>query len=88
MVIEERAYQHPRQPSLVRLVVYETPGGTSRVEGMPDDPGYLVTEEWLGVSKVVKTLGFYPDKQSAQQRLAQRARELEIQLYRAVAPAA
>ena len=29
----------------MRLVVYETPGGTSRVEGMPDDPGYLATEE-------------------------------------------
>ena len=88
MIIEERAYQHPHQPSLVRLVVYETPGGQSRVEGLPDDAGYLVTEEWLGVSKVVKTLGFYPDQPSAQHRLAERARELESQLYRPVAPAA
>ena len=88
MIIEQRAYQHPHQPSLVRLVVYETPGGTSRVEGMPDDAGHLVTEEWHGVSKVVKTLGFYTDKAAAQQRLAQRARELDSQLYRPVAPAA
>ena len=36
------------------------PRGTSRVEGMPDDAGYLVTEDGIGVAKVVKTLGFYP----------------------------
>ena len=88
MIVEERQFQHPHQASLVRLVVYDTPGGTSRVEGMPDDPGYLVTEEWQGVGTVVKTLGFDSDKPAAQQRLARRARELEQQLYRPVAPAA
>jgi hypothetical protein len=88
MIVEERQYHHPHQASLVRLVVYEIPGGTSHVEGMPDDRGYLVTEEWQGVGTVVKTLGFYPDRQAALQRLAARARELEQQLYRPVAPAA
>lgn len=88
MVIQERLYQHPQQASQVRLVVYEKPAGTSRVEGMPDDAGYLVTEEWRGVGKVVKTLGFYPDRPSALARLERRAKELERQLYRPVAPAA
>jgi hypothetical protein len=88
MIVEEHQYHHPHQASLVRLVVYETAGGTSRVEGMPDDPGYLVTEEWQGVGTVVKTLGFYPDRAAALARLAARARQLELQLYRPVAPAA
>lgn len=88
MIVKERVYQHPHQPSQVRLVVYETAAGASRVEGMPDDAGYLVTEEWRGAGKVVKTLGFYPDRTAALDRLSARAQELERQLYRPVAPAA
>jgi hypothetical protein len=88
MVIAQRQYQHPNQASQVYLVAYEMPAGLSHVEGMPDEAGYLVTEEWRGVSKVVKTLGFYPDRPSALERLERRAKELESQLYRPVAPAA
>jgi hypothetical protein len=55
---------------------------------MPDDAGYLVTEEWRGAGKVVKTLGFYPDRTAALDLLSARAQELEGQLYRPVAPAA
>jgi len=89
MILEERVFQHPQQASLVRLVVYEMPAGLSRVEGMPDDAGYLVTEEWRGAGNVVKTLGFYSDRAAALQRLAARAQELERQRYRpVVAPAA
>jgi hypothetical protein len=88
MIVEERVYQHPHQASQVRLVVYEKPAGLSHVEGMPDDAGYLITEEWHGVGKVVKTLGFFPDRAAALARLAARAQELERQLYRPAAPAA
>jgi hypothetical protein len=88
MIVEERAYQHSYQASQVRVVVYEKPAHTSHVEGMPDDAGYLVTEEWRGAGKVVKTLGFYTDRQAAVERLARRAKELELQSYRPVAPAA
>ena len=88
MIVEERVYQHPHQASVVRLVVYQTAAGTSRVEGMPDDAGYLVTEEWRGAGKVVKTLGFFPDRPAALALLAARAQELERQLYWPVAPAA
>ncbi|HUG53473.1 MAG TPA: hypothetical protein VMR21_07725 [Vicinamibacteria bacterium] len=88
MILAERVYQHPYQASEVHLVVYEKPAGTSPVEGMPDEAGYLVTEEWRGAGKVVKTLGFYPDRQAALERLQRRAKELELQRYRPVAPAA
>jgi hypothetical protein len=88
MIVKELVYQNPHQASQVRLVAYETAAHTSQVEGMPDDAGYLVTEEWRGVGKVVKTLGFYPDRTAALERFAARAQELERQLYRPVAPAA
>ena len=88
MVVEERTFQHPQQASLVRLVAYDRPAGLTHVEGMPDDAGYLVTEEWRGASKVVKTLGFYADRAAALRRLDGRAKELERQRYRPVAPAA
>ena len=88
MVVQERTFQHPQQASLVRLVVYEQPAATSAVEGMPDEAGFLVTEEWRGAGSVVKTLGFYPDRPAALDRFARRAKELEQQRYRPVAPAA
>ena len=88
MIVKEQIYQHPTQASQVRLVAYQTAANTSQVEGMPDDAGYLATEEWRGAGKVVKTLGFYPDRTAALERFAARAQELERQLYRPVAPAA
>ena len=88
MIVEERVYRHPHQASQVRLVAYQTTAGQSRVEGMPDDAGYLVTEEWRGAGKVVKTLGFFPARADALHLLAARAQGLERQLYRPVAPAA
>ncbi len=89
MIVEERAFQHPQQASRVRLVVYDRPAGVSPVEGMHDEAGYLVTEEWWGAGKVVKTLGFHADRAAALDRLERRAKELELQRYRpVVAPAA
>ncbi len=88
MVIEERLFQHPLQASHIRLAVYEQPADTSPVEGMPDDAGFLVTEEWRGSSNVVKTLGFSADRKAAAEILARRAGQLEVQRYRPVAPAA
>jgi hypothetical protein len=88
MVIADRVFEHPQQASQVRLVVYERPAGLSPVDGMPDEGGFLVTEEWRGVGKVVKTLGFSTDRSSALERLEQRAKQLQLQRYQPVAPAA
>jgi hypothetical protein len=88
MIIERREFQHPYQASEVSLVVYQTAADSSHVEGLPDDAGFLVTEEWAGAGKVVKTLGFYRGREEALSRAAERARQLEAQRYRPVAPAA
>ena len=49
----------------------------------PDRTGFLVTEERIGASTVVSTLGFLPTPgRSARQRLRERAAELAQQRYR------
>jgi hypothetical protein len=88
MLIEERLFQHPRQASRVRLAVYETSKDASPVEGLPDEAGFLVIEEWRGSSKVVKTLGFFEERAHAVQALQRRGDTLERQRYQKAAPAA
>ena len=87
MILQERAYQHPHQASLVRLAVFERPR-ESTVDGMPDDAGFLVTEEWRGSTKVVKTLGFFKDRPAALDAFERRAAQLDRQRYHPVRPAA
>jgi hypothetical protein len=90
MRIHQEDYEHPTQASRVRLAVFEQkPAGNENVLGlMPREPGFLVTEERLGSSKVVATLGFFPTREEAMARLQSRARELEGQLYRRVSESA
>ena len=77
MRIVQETYQHPTQASLVRLNVYENPQG-----------GYLVTEDRVGSSTVVATLGVFVDRDSAVARVRSRSEELILQRYRPVARAA
>jgi hypothetical protein len=87
MVIEAQEFAHPTQASRVRLSVFQVAADQSPVEGLPDEPGYLVTEDRLGAGKVVATLGFYPDREAALARLHERAQELQTQRYRPATPA-
>jgi hypothetical protein len=82
MVIAREEFEHATQASRVVLSVFEAPAGDSPVEGLPDEAGFLVTEEWLGASKVVKTLGFFDGREAALQKLRARARELDAQRFR------
>ena len=70
--------------------VYEEPP-------MPNPPGidtpttgggYLVTEERIGTTKVIATLGFFDRKEDALVRARRRIEELKAQLYRPVPAAA
>ena len=87
MVVAERSFQHPYQGSRIRLAVFER-AKESTVSGMPDDSGYLVTEEWRGSSRVVKTLGLFEDRQAAVDAFERRAAQLAAQRYHPVDPAA
>jgi hypothetical protein len=89
MIIQQEDYAHPTQASRVRLAVFEQkPAAEPPVAGLPQGPGFLVTEERLGAGKVVATLGLLPTRDQAMALLAARGRELERQLYNRVPPAA
>lgn len=87
MVIEQQVFAHPTQGSQVRLAVFEQQAGGSPVEGLPDPAGFLVTEEWLGAGKVVKTLGAFDGKGAALDCLRRRATSLAAQRFSAITPA-
>ena len=88
MILEQQVFRHPTQASDVRLTVFERAADSSPVEGLPDDAGFLVTETWLGTSKVVKTIGFFATRAEADTSLRRRAEALTRQMFRPVAPAA
>ena len=90
MLIFSETFEHATQVSKVRVNVYEEPP-------MPNPPGidtpttgggYLVTEERIGTTKVIATLGFLDRKEDALARARRRADELKAQLYRPVLAAA
>ena len=88
MILEEQVFRHPTQASDVRLTTFERAADGSPVEGLPDEAGFLVTETWLGTSKVVKTIGFFAGRAEAAACLRRRADALTRQLFRPNAPAA
>ena len=76
MKLLEQTLAHPTQASLVRLNVFALP------------EGHLVTEERIGTTTVVATLGLFDDRDAALARARSRAAELEAQRYRVLSPAA
>ena len=88
MRIHHEVYEHPSQASRVRLNVYEY-RPESTVMGLgPPEPGYLVTEDRVGTTTVVATLGYFPRAEEALARVRDRAHELHSQSYRSPTPAA
>jgi hypothetical protein len=90
MLIFSEMFEHPTQVSRARINVYEEPP-TPNPPGI-DTPttggGYLVTEERIGTTKVIATLGFFDRKEDALARARQRADELKAQRYQPVSAAA
>jgi hypothetical protein len=91
MRIHQEEFEHPTQASRVLLNVYEQQVG--RDVAAADDEvrgvtGYLVTEDRLGSSRVVATLGFFKTREDALGRVRGRGDELKGQRYRPVPSAA
>jgi len=85
MVIHTEELQHPTQASTVRLNVYELDAPSAPVFGMDAlmrAGRYLVTEDRVGTTKVISTLGSYATREEAVARARQRTEELEGQHYR------
>jgi hypothetical protein len=66
-------YRHPSQATRVRLVVYQKP------------EGFLVTEERIGSTTVVSTLGLVPSREAALDIAGRRGEELVSQRFARVA---
>jgi hypothetical protein len=82
--------EHPTQASRVALNLYEqapapNPPG---IDTPSEKGGFLVTEERIGVTTVINSLGFFESREAAQERFRTRADELKLQRYRDALPAA
>jgi hypothetical protein len=83
MQIHREELQHPTQASRVRLNVFEVPP-PPRVYGMQALAAkghYLVTEDRIGTTTVVATLGTFAGRDEALARVRGRADELKLQHY-------
>ena len=82
--------EHPTQASRVALNLYEQPPAPNPpgIDTPSENGGFLVTEERIGTTTVISSLGFFETREAAQVRLRKRAEELKLQRYRDVAPAA
>jgi hypothetical protein len=69
MTVLDEDYRHPNQATRVRLVLYERP------------ESFLLTEERLGSTKVVRTLGAVPTREAALALAEERRQELVSQRY-------
>ena len=90
MLILQETYEHPTQASRVRINVYEQPpmANPPGIDLPTTAGGYLVTEDRIGTTTVVATLGFFDRKEDALARARRRADELTAQRYRPVPAAA
>jgi hypothetical protein len=85
MQIHKEELQHPTQASRVRLNVYELSAPPAPVHGkdaLLKNGRYLVTEDRIGTTKVVATIGSFATREEALERARRRAVELEAQKYR------
>jgi hypothetical protein len=91
MRIHQEEFEHPTQATRVLLNVYEQQvardvvAADDEVRGVS---GFLVTEDRLGASRVVATLGFFKTREEALGRVRERADDLKGQRYRPVSSAA
>ena len=82
--------EHPTQASRVALNLYQQPAAPNPpgIDTPSENGGFLVTEERIGVTTVIKSLGFFAAKDAAEQQFRSRVEELRRQRYRDAVPAA
>jgi hypothetical protein len=91
MRVHSEEHRHPTQASRVRLSVFELdrPQGSAFGMGSLLEKGrVLVTEDRIGTSTVVATLGLFTTREEALALVSRRAAELLAQKYTPVAKTA
>jgi hypothetical protein len=87
MRLQHQELEHPTQASRLRLNLYRyDPPPEQHVAGlMPPQKGFHVTEERVGTTTVVNSLGFFAEEHEAQHLLQRRQDELARQGWRPAA---
>lgn len=90
MRLQRLELEHPTQASRVALNLYDQPPAANPpgIDTPSENGGFLVTEERIGVTTVISSLGFFDSREAAQERFRRRAEELRLQRYSDVLPAA
>jgi hypothetical protein len=90
MLLERLELEHPTQASRAALNLYQLPPAPNPpgIDTPSESGGFLVTEERIGVTKVISSLGLFESREAAQARFRMRAEELRLQRYRDVTRAA
>jgi hypothetical protein len=85
MKIQQEEFEHPTQASRVVINVFAIDGDRSPVHGLDAarrGAGFLVTEDRIGVSTVIATLGAFETREQAVAAAEKRGQELLQQRYR------
>jgi hypothetical protein len=90
MRVQRLELEHPTQASRVALNLYDEPPAPNPpgIDTPSENGGYLVTEERIGATTVISSLGFFDTREAAQERFRRRADMLRLQRYRDALPAA
>ena len=90
MLLQRVELEHPTQASRVALNLYEQPPAPNPpgIDTPSENGGYLVTEERIGATRVINSLGLFDGREPAQERFRRRIEELKLQRYRDAASAA
>jgi len=90
MRLQRVELEHPTQASRVALNLYEQPPAPNPpgIDTPSENGGFLVTEERIGATTVISSLGLFDTREAAQERFRRRIDELRLQRYRDVASAA
>jgi hypothetical protein len=90
MLLERVELEHETQASRVALNLYLQPPAPNPpgIDTPSEQGGYLVTEERIGVTRVISSLGLFDSREAAQERFRKRAGELRLQRYRDAVSAA
>ena len=90
MLLQRVELEHPTQASRVALNLYEQPPAPNPpgIDTPSENGGYLVTEERIGATRVINSLGLFDAREAAQERFRRRIEELKLQRYRDAASAA
>ena len=90
MRLRREELEHPTQASRVAVNLFDQPPAPNPpgIDTPSENGGFLLTEDRIGATTVIKSLGFFDNREAAEHAFAERIQELKLQRYKDVVPAA